>query len=350
MSWCCSNTCHVITTNSARQIIRANSPLTLPFVEFTDLDGSRFHVDVSDAPCLKIVIDLKDDGGLVLQKIGILFNNLAFVRNETYASDALQQVQCAALCPVPFRVQLSSDVELVVCEACNPCCCPLPQNNDGKYLMLIAFFLSLLALLYFMSLLRKFWRNWYCDCSCSVGCGCQRQNTMDTVASSVVLPRPSAVIRPEPPTIAIPTIKPVEEYSTVVPRVISDFHKVVEQTTVPPSDLLVRKMEHPIVVLSDVLTIPSSDLVISSDVKVMEHPIVVPSNVFVIKVAILLSDVVITSDIKVVELPIVVLSDVLASKAEQLLSDVVAISDLHVIIPSIPISSDLLSPNSDGRT
>lgn len=320
MSWCCSNTCHVITTNSARQIIRANSPLTLPFVEFTDLDGSRFHVDVSDAPCLKIVIDLKDDGGLVLQKIGILFNNLAFVRNETYASDALQQVQCAALCPVPFRVQLSSDVELVVCEACNPCCCPLPQNNDGKYLMLIAFFLSLLALLYFMSLLRKFWRNWYCDCSCAVGCGCQRQNTMNTVASSVVLPRPSAVIRSEPPTVAIPTVKPVEEYSTVVPKVISDFHKVVEQTIVPPSDLLAHKV-----------AILSSSVIVPSDFTEARQPSVALSDMLVIKAEILLSVVVVPSDFTMARQANVVLSDVLISKVAILLSDVVA-------------------PNSDGRT
>lgn len=320
MSWCCSNTCHVITTNSARQIIRANSPLTLPFVEFTDLDGSRFHVDVSDAPCLKIVIDLKDDGGLILQKIGILFNNLAFVRNETYASDALQQVQCAALCPVPFSVQLSSDVELVVCEACNPCCCPLPQNNDGKYLMLIAFFLSLLALLYFMSLLRKFWRNWYCDCSCSVGCGCQRQNTMNTVASSVALPRPSAVIKAELPTVAIPTVKPVEEYSTVVPKVISDFHKVVEQTTVPPSDLLTHKV-----------AILSSSVIVPSDFTEARQPGVALSDMLVIKAEILLSVVVVPSDFTMARQANVVLSDVLISKVAILLSDVVA-------------------PNSDGRT
>lgn len=231
MSWDCNNACHVITTNIARQIIDANSPLTLPFVEFTDLNGSHFHVNVSDAPCLKIVIDLKDGGGLVLQKIGTLLDNLAFVRNEIYASDALRKISCDALCPVPFRAQLSKAVELIVCEGCNPCCCP--QNNDGRYLMLIAFFLALLALLYFMSLLCKFWRNWYCPCPCSCPAGerCQFQNTVNTDILPIVT-IPSDSNNEEHPLILPLSDQPTSEIK--IPTVVASDLQVTPPELVLP--------------------------------------------------------------------------------------------------------------------
>ena len=159
MSWNCNNTCHIITTDIARQIIAANSPSTLAFVQFTDVDGSTFRVNTSDSPCLKIVIDLKDEGGLVLQQMGILLNNLTYVRSEVYDSDALQQLRCAVLCPSPFSVKLSETVEVIACAGCLDTC-PRQVDYATRYLMLIAFLLGLLTLLYFLSLLCQFWRNW----------------------------------------------------------------------------------------------------------------------------------------------------------------------------------------------
>jgi hypothetical protein len=194
VAWNCNNACHVITTDIARQIIAANSPSTLPVVKFTDIDGSVFRVTVSDAPCLKIVLDLKDGGGLVLQHMGILLNNLGYVRNESYSSDALQQLRCAALCPVPFNVQLSETVELVVCKACDTCSQP---ESIARYLMLITFFLGLLLLLYFLSLLCYFWRNWL-----GGGCGvCAPGFPQNTGRASIpVVPPPPAIIAPEKKT------------------------------------------------------------------------------------------------------------------------------------------------------
>ena len=61
MSWNCSdNVYNTITTHIARQIIDANSPTSLEFVEFIDLNGCHFNV--KHAPRLRIVIDLKNGG------------------------------------------------------------------------------------------------------------------------------------------------------------------------------------------------------------------------------------------------------------------------------------------------
>lgn len=197
MSWSCDNTCHVITTSMARQIIAANSPSTLPFVEFTDLDGSPFYINVSDAPCLKIVIDLKDNGGLVLQKIGILLNNLTAVRNEIYESDALQRLRCFALCSSPFNVQLSSDVELIVCAGCDDNTCPRQMDHSVRYLMLIAFFLALLSLSYFMSMFCQFWCNRSRGCSVCASAGKLQQQVI-VGAKSVSIPTALPPVIPDP--------------------------------------------------------------------------------------------------------------------------------------------------------
>jgi hypothetical protein len=157
MAWDCINSCNIITTNIARQIITANSPLTSALVEHTNPDGTKFNL--ADPTCLRIVIDLKDEGGLVLQKIGILIDNLQQIRNETFDPTALAQLRCAALCPSPFSIQLSETVGISACAACENCTQP---DNSARYLMMIAFFLGLMLLLYFLSLLCYFWRQWSC--------------------------------------------------------------------------------------------------------------------------------------------------------------------------------------------
>ena len=99
----------------------------------------------------------------VLEQIGTLLDFLAYVRDEDYSPVALQQLRTLALCPTPFSLYLSETIELTVCSTCENC--PL-QNQDkeespiAKYLMLIAFFLAMLTLLFFLFLTQKVWRSW----------------------------------------------------------------------------------------------------------------------------------------------------------------------------------------------
>lgn len=317
MSWNCNNTCHVITTNHARRIIAANSPLTLPLVEFIDLDGSRFRVNVSDAPCLKIVIDLKDGGGNVLQDIGILIDNLATVRNTTYSSDALQQVRCNALCPVPFSVQLSSDVELIVCEACNPCCCPESEQKkeDSKYLMLIAFFLGLLLLLFFLSLLCYFWRQWYPN-PCGLGCSSQSMVKTGVVLSSASVPAPVVVTCA--PVVTEPSVNEMKIEQPLVAVQPCDCPPA-EQQSVVLSDLCENKVEMPPVTVQP------------SDLKPVEQlPVIVPSDLSVHKEEVP-PVVVEPSDMRFVEQPIIVPLDMSAGKVEVLIVATQNISDVSAV-------------------
>jgi hypothetical protein len=291
MSWNCNNGCHVITTKMARQIIAAQTALTLPFVEFTDLDGSTFHVTTSDAPCLKIVIDLKDGGGRVLQDIGILLGDLAFVRNTVYDSDALRQVRCNALCPIPFSVQLSSDIELIVCEACNPCCCP--PDNSARFLMLMAFFLGLLLLLYFLSLLCYFWRQWSCN-PCSI-CSQPSHNMTCPIGTPVILtnpvaPPPSpqslvgvpAALQPieEPLILVVPSDLPATKGEVPLAAIVSSALQPIEPPIVViSSDLSIGKVEESVVAEAFPAVEPS---VLSSDLtvgKIEASPVVVSSTV-----------------------------------------------------------------------
>lgn len=167
----CSNTCNIITTHHARRIIDAGlHPETSHHVAHTDIDGTPFYI--KDAPCLKIVLDLKEGGTFVLQEIGIIIHHLKHLRaSDVFSSDALQQLRCLAFCPAPFSLQLTDTVELIVCSGCDVCQQP---ENAAKYLMLITSFLALLTIL-FSLFLYKTWRR---SCGmCSIGQPQQRINT-----------------------------------------------------------------------------------------------------------------------------------------------------------------------------